>query len=287
MRDFEGKTAVITGAASGIGQALVRHCAEKKMQVALADIDRSGLARFEKILRDTGADVLAVPTDVSKKEDIRALKEIVCDRFGGVDLLFNNAGIGAGASLWESTQEDCQWIMDVNLWGVMHCIREFLPEMIRRKIPGYIINTSSIAGLSTYHPSALYQITKHAVVALSEQLYHDLTIRGVDIGVSVLCPGFVNTRIMDSERSRPKRYTNAPADLRPNPGAAQMEKAFQQMIKDGMSPKEVASIVFDAIEENRFYILTHPDLKPLIDLRLQDIQNESNPTLPPPPPMPE
>ncbi|MCD4735460.1 MAG: SDR family NAD(P)-dependent oxidoreductase [Bacteroidales bacterium] len=151
-------------------------------------------------------------------------------------MLFNNAGVAAGSSLWESTLNDCKWVIDVNLWGIIHCIREFVPIMHKQNTPGHIVNTSSIGGLSTYHPSALYQLTKHGIVALSEQLHHDLAMKGMKVKISVLCPGFVNTKIMDMERNRPEKYSNDSSDSKQMPELANIEETFRQMIKTGMQP---------------------------------------------------
>ena len=148
--------------------------------------------------------------------------------------------------------------MGVNLWGLIHCLREFIPIMLAQKTPGHIVNTSSIAGLTTYHPSALYHFTKHGIVALSEQLYHNLAIRGAHIKVSVLCPGFVNTRIMDAERNRPEKYANPVAESNPDGVPHEGEALFRQMIKNGIPPSEVAEKVFQAIAEDQFFVFTHP-----------------------------
>lgn len=280
MKDFKNKIAVITGAASGIGLGLAEYCAKLEMKIVLADIDETALSLAETELTDAGAEILPVVTDVSKIDDVRALAEKTIDTFGRVDLLFNNAGVATGSSIWESSINDCRWVIDVNLWGIIHCIREFVPIMLRQRTPCHIVNTSSIAGLATYHPSALYQLTKHSIVALSEQLHHDLKIRGAAINVSVMCPGVVNTNIMDAERNRPEHYINDPsgsADHEPD----DMEKAFREMIQAGMPTSVVADIVFKAIEEEKFYITTHPEMKPLVQLRMDGILEERNPVLPP------
>jgi len=272
---------VITGAASGIGFALAELCVEKGIKVVLADIEEPALARAESDLRKAGADVMAVVTDAASREDIRNLAKTTLKTYRRVDLLFNNAGVAAGPALWESTLNDCRWVIDVNLWGMIYCLREFIPLMLEQDTPGHIVNTSSIAGLSTYHPSALYHLTKHGIVALSEQLYHDLALRGAKIGVSVLCPGFVNTRIMDAERNRPAAYANESS--RTAGPADPMEEMFRQMVAAGMPPPEVAQLVFQAIAKKQFFIFTHPDEKSLIKMRMSNILAGRNPVLPPPP----
>jgi NAD(P)-dependent dehydrogenase (short-subunit alcohol dehydrogenase family) len=282
VKKFENKVAVITGAASGIGRALAQRCAQEKMKIVLADIEEKALLAAESELKADGAQVIAILTDIAKHEDVKALAQETINAYQHIDLLFNNAGVAAGAAIWESTLNDCKWVIDVNLWGVIHSIREFVPLMMQQDIPCHIVNTSSIAGLTTYHPSALYQLTKHGIVAISEQLHHDLAIRGANIKVSVLCPGFVNTNIMDAERNRPAEYVNQ-LDERKTADADDMEDAFLQMIKNGMPPTEVATRVFQAIVEEKFYVFTHPELNMLIQARMEDILHGRNPSLPPAP----
>lgn len=281
MKDFNNKVAVITGAASGIGYGLAVHCARKGMKLVLADIEGNALSKTLSEMKVAGAEATAVVTDVSKHQEIKALAEKTINTYEKVDLLFNNAGVATGSSLWESSMNDCKWVIDVNFWGVIHCIREFVPIMLEQKTPCHIVNTSSITGLSTYHPSALYQLTKHSIVALSEQLHHDLTLRKAPIKVSVLCPGFVNTQIMDAERNRPEEYLNTPSGKNRKPGSDEEEQAFRRMIETGMSPLKVAEIVFRAIAEEKFFIFTHPEMKPLIQGRMEDILEGRNPILPP------
>lgn len=281
MRNFKNKVAVITGAASGIGRGLALHCGQKEMKVVLADVEQDALLSLETEMKTAGADTTAVSTDVSKAEDVKILAKKTFEKYGRVDLLFNNAGVSAGSSLWESTKNDCEWVIGVNLWGVINCIRKFVPLMLEQNTSCHIVNTSSITGLSTYHPSALYQLTKHGIVALSEQLYHDLALRGAKIKVSVLCPGFVNTNIMDAERNRPDKYLNDISETEQIPGSVEMESFFRQMIESGMSPAKVAEHVFKAINDENFFVFTHSELKSLIQMRMNDILQERNPTLPP------
>lgn len=280
MKEFKGKVAVITGAASGIGRALADHCRKREMKIVLADVEEHALSSLDKKMNATGADVLSVVTDVAADKDVKALARKTLNKYGRVDLLFCNAGVATGTSLWDSTLKDCKWVVDVNLWGVIHCIRHIVPVMLQQGSPCHIVNTSSMAGISTYHPSAIYHLTKHSVVALSEQLHHDLAIRGTQIKVSVLCPGFVNTNIMDAERNRPEKYTNAQNDIPAFPGFEEMEKNLAKMIKSGMPASEVAEMVFSAIEAERFYIFTHPETVALIQSRMDDMIREKNPELP-------
>ncbi len=281
MKDFKNKVAVITGAASGIGRGLAENCALKEMKIVLADVEEKALFKAESEMQSRGVDIIAVVTDVSKIEDVQALAKQTIDAFGKVDLLFNNAGVATGSSIWESSINDCKWVIGVNLWGVIHCIHEFVPIMLRQGAPCHIVNTSSMAGLATYHPSALYQFTKHGIVALSEQLLHDLEMRRANIMVSVICPGVVNTNIMDAERNRPKKYLNDLSEIAQNHEPDDMEQAFREMMKSGMPASVLAEIVFKAIEEDKFYIITHPEMKSLVQMRMDGIMEERNPVLPP------
>lgn len=280
MKEFKDKVAVVTGAASGIGRALAEQCHERAIKIVMADVEAAALSAAEREIAAAGGDVLAVVTDVSKDDDVRALAGQTLDRFGRVDLLFNNAGVAAGASLWDSSLNDCKWVIDVNLWGVIHCVRHFVPVMLDQESPCHIVNTSSMAGVATYHPSALYHLTKHGVVALSEQVHHDLALRGSQIKVSVLCPGFVNTNIMDAERNRPQQLVNSLPDTGDDPGLKEIEAQMQAMIEAGMPPSELADKVFSAIEDELFYIYTHPEIIPLIESRMNDMRRAKNPVLP-------
>ena len=281
MNAFESKVAVITGAASGIGRGLADRCVQEGMRIVLADIEEKALSSAESEFKAAGAQVLGVPTDISKVADVKFLAQKTINSFGKIDLLFNNAGVATGSSLWESTINDCKWVIDVNLWGTIYCIREFVPIMLEQNTTCHIINTSSIAGLATFHPSALYHLTKHGIVAISEQLYHDLKIRNAKIKVAVLCPAFVNTNIMDAARNRPAAYLDPPSQMPQFPELENAEEDFQKMIQNGMSPSKVADIVFRAISDERFYILTHPEMNSLIKERMEGILQNRHPMLSP------
>lgn len=280
MQEFRDKVAVITGGASGIGLGLAQRCLNEGMKVVLADVEKTALEAAVKELGASGAPVLGVETDVSKEAAVQALADKTLDAFGAVHLLFNNAGVAAGGPIWECSPQDCQWVIGVNLWGVIHGLRIFTPIMISQDTECHIVNTSSTAGLMTAHPSALYQLTKHAVVGLSEQQYHALTLRGSKVGVSVLCPGFVNTKILDAERNRPAVYRNEQPAAPLTPEQEQIRAYFQEMVASGLSPAEVADMVFKAIRANQFYIITHEDMKPLVKLRMEGILAETNPVWP-------
>lgn len=283
MKYFDDTVAVITGAASGIGRGLADHCIRKGIKVVLADVETGSLEETAAALRERGGEVHPVPTDVARAESVRKLSEATLAAYGKVDLLFCNAGVAAGGALWESTPQDCDWVLGVNLWGVIHCIRSFVPLMLGQGTPGHIVNTASVAGLLTFHPSALYHLSKHAIISLSEQLQHDLRLRKAPIGVSVLCPGFVNTRIMDAERNRPDRLRNDPEAVVVPPDGGRLEAAFRERVKAGLSPAAVAERVFAAITEESFIIHTHPGMIPFFQSRFEALGEGRLPDLPPPP----
>jgi NAD(P)-dependent dehydrogenase (short-subunit alcohol dehydrogenase family) len=277
MKTFRDKVAVITGAASGIGRAMADRCAREGMRVVLADVEAPALAQAEAEIRGAGGDVLAVLTDVSQAGDVEALARKTLEAYGAVHLLCNNAGVAAGSTAWESTIHDWQWVIGVNLWGILHGLRAFLPIMLDQDAEGHILNTASVAGLISYAPEAPYHLTKHAVVALSEKLYYDLAQRGARVQVSVLCPGLVNTRIMDAARNRPRELQDDPPATALTPEVVAAVKAYRQAIEAGMSPDEVADRVFQAIRDGQFYILTHPEFTPLIEARMAALLHGQNP----------
>jgi len=279
MKEFRNKVAVITGAASGIGRAIAGRCVNEGMKVVLADIEDLALAKAEQELKASGASVLAVRTDVSKADEVETLAQKTLDAFGAVHLLFNNAGVGAGSTIWESTLADWQWVIGVNLWGVIHGIRIFVPLMLSQDTECYIVNTASIAGLLPYHPTCTYQVTKHAVVALSENLYYSLAKRNAKIKTSVLCPGWVKTQILDCGRNRPAELQNEPMNAQLEQEDEAVKQMFLHAIEAGVSPHQVADDVFKAIQAEQFYILTHGEFNPTIQKRMQNILFQRNPVL--------
>ena len=280
MKEFQGKVAVVTGAASGIGRALAERCAKEEMKVVLADIEEQALMQASRDLAAQGAQVLAVPTDVSQAGEVETLARKAFETYSAVHLLFNNAGVGAGKSAWESSLADWEWVLGVNLWGVIHGIHFFVPRMLEQRSEGHIVNTASMAGL-TYGPGqSIYKVSKHGVVSLSETLYYELALRGASLKVSVLCPGLVSTNILDARRNRPARLQDASVKEPLSPQAEAVVQRFQQAVREAMPPGQVADIVFEAIREERFYILTHPTWKAAIQIRMEDILQERNPTLP-------
>jgi NAD(P)-dependent dehydrogenase (short-subunit alcohol dehydrogenase family) len=281
MKDFKGKVAVITGAASGIGYALAERCAKEGMKVVLAGINEDTLKKAEKEIRKTEATTLVVKTDVSKAGDVENLAKKTIEKFGAVNLLFNNAGFGIFSSVWESSLADWEWILGVDLWGVIYGIHFFVPIMIERGKECHIINTAGGAGLIS-PPFNPYAVAKHGVVILSEMLYRELELKGHNIGVSVLCPGFTQTKAMEAERNRPEKLRNIKgkgSTETTDPNVQAFVKTAKQLLENGMPPQQLADIVFKALREKKFYIF--PDSafdKSRIRARMEDILQERNPT---------
>jgi len=266
MENLQGKVAVITGGASGIGWAVARRAAAEGMKVVIADIEEGALKQAERELTSQGTDAIAVATDVADAASVRELRERALRRYGAVHLVHNNAGVGGGGPIWEVPEEDWRWIVGVNLWGVIHGVAAFVPLLIEQG-EGHVVNTASIAGLTTAPFIGPYNATKQAVVAISETLYKDLEAAGVSgVGVSVLCPGFVQTRIADAGRNRPDW---APA--RDVENAEEVRATIQDLVDGGIPPSVVADMVLDAVRTDTFYIRTHPELDAAIRTRFEDI----------------
>jgi NAD(P)-dependent dehydrogenase (short-subunit alcohol dehydrogenase family) len=265
MEDLQGKVAVITGGASGIGRAVAERAAAEGMKIVLGDIEEGPLAGAADDLAAAGAEAIGVRTDVADRASVEALRDRALDRFGAVHLVHNNAGIGLGGPIWEVTEEDWRWILGVNLWGVIHGVATFTPLLLEQG-EGHIVNTASVAGLIVAPFLGPYNATKQAVVAISETLYKDLQAVVAPVGVSVLCPGFVQTRIAESDRNRPDW-----APDRDTTGAAEVQGVVQNLVDGGIAPATVADRVIDAVRTNTFYILTHPELDIAITTRFDDI----------------
>jgi NAD(P)-dependent dehydrogenase (short-subunit alcohol dehydrogenase family) len=280
MRDFDGKVAVITGAASGIGRGLSERAAQEGMKVVLADIEEEALLQAEEEMKAAGATVVSVVTDVSRYDQVESLARRTLDAFGAVHLLCNNAGVTVGGSIWESTLTDWEWVMGVNLWGVIYGVRVFVPIMLEQDTECHIVNTASMAALMSYPGRGIYKVTKHGVLTLSETLYHELSGRGGKIKVSVLCAGAVRTRILDSARNRPPQLLDDPDQRKPSPVDEAMEEVLRQSLEAGLSPSEVADLVFDGIANEKLYIITHPHFKPMIQVWMDDFIRERNPVNP-------
>jgi len=231
-------------------------------------------------LAATGADVVGLRCDVSKGEEVEALAQLALSAFGGINLLFNNAGVGSGGLIWENTVKDWEWVLGVNVWGVIHGVRIFTPLMLEQAkrepdYEGYIVNTASMAGLLSPQLMGAYNLSKHAVVSLSETLFHDLHSVTSQIGCSVLCPAFVPTGISNSHRSRPAELQN---ETSPTESMVVAQKMTHKAVSSGkMTATDVAQITFEAIRENRFYIVTHPKIMATVKMRLEDIEHLQNP----------
>lgn len=282
-KDLAGKVAVITGAGSGFGREFARLAAKLQMKLVLADVQKDALEATCGELTAQGVDAIAQLTDVRKGEEVAALAAVTMQRFGAVHLLFNNAGVGAGGLLWENTLADWEWVLGVNLWGVVHGVRVFTPIMLElmRADPeyaGHIVNTASIAGLLSPPGLGVYNVSKHAVVTLSETLFHDLQQVGARIGVSVLCPAFVPTGIAHSYRNRPPELTNTAP---PTPSQLLVQAQTKKAVESGhLTAEQVAEMTFAAIAENRFYVITHPKILSSVAQRLTDITELRNPSDP-------
>ena len=246
------------------------------MKVVLADVEEGALARAEAEMRETGATVLSVVTDVSKGADIEKLAQETLDAFGAVHVVCNNAGVtDRGGAIWQKTLADWEWVMGANLWGVIHGVRVFVPIMLEQGDEGHVVNTASLAGLMAGGGNT-YGVTKHGVVSLSESLYLELQTAGAKISASVLCPGWVNTDILDAERNRPPELANPAQE--PDPIVEEGRKMVRGLLESGLSPDNVADQVFNAIRDDRFYILTHPEMTPVVERRMNDILGGRNPT---------
>lgn len=254
MKDLQGRVAVITGAASGIGLALAQGCAQAGMRLVLADIEPGALERARAQFEEQGTPVLARQTDVCSAEQVQALADAAFERFGAVHLLCNNAGVASPAhqlAAWEVPLSDWHWILDVNLLGVVHGLRAFVPRMLAQGEEGHVVNTASLAGLVA--GSGPYHASKHGVVCLSEGLYLDLHRRNAPISASVLCPGHIRTAIADAERNRPDVPDDWSDQVRQQ-GLAQAD-AFRKLLEQGYPPEQVATAVLDAVRADRFYIV--------------------------------
>ena len=270
MKELKGKVAAVTGAASGLGRAMAAAFSAEGMDVALADVDEKGLEATAAACRTR---VVAMRVDVSRGEQVDGFRDAAVSKLGNVHVVCNNAGVSPLGAVWEASLADWQWILGVNLWGVIHGVRAFTPHLVAQN-EGHIVNTASVAGLISPPGMGAYNVTKHAVVALSESLHHDLRGRGSAVGVSVLCPAYVPTGIADSERSRPKELAAAAKSAETIAREAILKKAVSS---GKISADQVARAVVAAVKEDRFYILTHPRIKGAIGARMEDILQERAP----------
>ncbi len=284
MKTFKGRTAVLTGAASGFGLEVARIAAREGMNVVLADVQADALANAAKEIEGLGASVLAQQVDVSKAEQIEALAAATVQRFGAPHLVFNNAGVGAGGLIWEHTVKDWEWTIGVNVMGVAHGVRVFTPLMLEAakqdpNFEGHIVNTASMAGLLNAPNMGAYNVSKHAVVSLSETLYQDLSLVTDQVTASVLCPFFVPTGIHLSHRNRPAEMKDS--GIKPTASQRIAHAMSSKAVESGkVSAADVAAMVFDALREKRFYIYSHPKALASVQVRLEDVMLGRNPTDP-------
>lgn len=281
MAEFEdslvGAVAVITGGASGMGRSLAERFGSAGCRLVIADIEESALEQAIAELTSAGTEAIGVPTDVSDEASMDDLAATTFARYDKVDLLFNNAGVGGGGTIDTLTADDWAWILGVNVWGVIHGLRVFLPHMIERDA-GYIVNTGSVAGHTSYAGIGPYSASKHAVVSISETLHAELYQAHSAVGVSVLCPGLVNTRIIDSERNRPEQLNHPLIPDEDVEAAAAISAVAEEIYAQALDPAIVADKVFAAMEARQFYIWTDDVFRGAIARRHTDIQESRNPS---------
>lgn len=282
MRQLQGRVAVVTGAASGIGLAMARRFAGAGMNLVMADVEATALQAAADELERSGARVVAVRTDVGDEAQVQALAERAWAAFGAVHLVCNNAGVASPAlrtRAWESSLADWEWILRVNLMGVLHGVRAFVPRMLASGEEGHVVNTASVAGLLT--GANPYHVSKHGVACVTEGLYKDLKTMGSKVSASVLCPGLIRTAILDAERNRPAALGRTELAALPE-DVQRWASGFRQALQGGYEPSVVADAVHDAVIEDRYYIVpAQPFLQDLVRTRMEDIIARRNPTLPP------
>lgn len=280
MKNFQDKVAVITGGASGFGREFATIAAGLGMKLVLADVQQDALDKVKSELEAQGVQVLTMRCDVRHAAEVQALADATMAKFGAVHLVFNNAGVGAGGLVWESTQADWEWVLGVNLWGVIHGVRIFTPLMLEcakreEGYQGHIVNTASMAGLLNAPTMGIYNVSKHAVVSLSETLYQDLKLVEAPIGASVLCPYFVPTGINKSERNRPD---DVQSDAKLTVSQLAAQAMSDKAVSSGkVSAAQVAQWTFDAIRDEKFYIYSHPEALGNVQKRMEDIVLQRNP----------
>ena len=282
ITDFKGKTAVLTGAGSGFGLECARIGAKLGMNLVLADVQQDALDAATSEMQALGAQVLPFKLDVSSASQMQAMGAAVLARFGAPHLVFNNAGVGSGGLIWENSVKDWEWVLGVNVMGVAHGVRVFTPMMLEAANKdaawqGHIVNTASMAGLLNAPNMGVYNVSKHAVVSLSETLYQDLSLVTDQISASVLCPFFVATGISQSHRNRPSELRGSKPTKSQLIGQAMSDKAVSS---GKVSAADVAQLVFDAVASNQFYIYSHPKAIKSVQTRLEDIVQTRNPTDP-------
>lgn len=278
MDQFDKRVAVITGGASGIGYAMAERFSKEGMRIVIADIEQATLDRAVAQLKQAGAEIIGVRTDVADLESVRNLAKVAVDTYGSVHLLCNNAGVQVTAPSWQIPMSEWKWGLGVNLWGVVHGHHVFVPLMLEQNEPCHIVNTASMAGLITAPMMGCYAVTKHAVVALSEVLAAEMKQFGAQIGVSVLCPGFVQTALHESDRNRPQSDE-------PDPVTPEMREMLKQsvtsLVNGGKQAEEIAEVVLAGVRANKVHILSHPEMIAMFEKRVERIVSAAR-TMPPP-----
>jgi NAD(P)-dependent dehydrogenase (short-subunit alcohol dehydrogenase family) len=278
LTEFDGKVAVVTGAASGIGRAMCEKFASLGMRVVMADVEGDRLRQSAEQIEATGVDVLAVTVDVSRADELSRLAENTIGRFGKVHVLCNNAGVFAGGLTWDAIGSDWEWVLGVNLYGVLHGIRAFVPIMLEQNEPGHVVNTCSMAGLINTPLSGAYNVSKHAALSLTETLYHELRMKQSPVGCSALCPELIRTGIANSDRNRPPHLKRP--DHADTPEMELVEEAIRSSIETGLDPSVMAERVYQGIKQDRFYLLAEEgtNWEAACLARLEDIRLRRNPT---------
>lgn len=282
MDEFDGKVAVITGGASGIGLAMARRFGAEGMKLVIADIQQDALDRAVVLLNGEGIETVGVRADVSDRAQVETIADVALDTHGAVHLAVNNAGVGVGGLTWELSEADWRWVIDVDLWGVIHGVGVFTPLIIEAG-GGHVVNTASMAGLTSTPFMSPYNVAKHGVVTLSETMFHELAMAAPSVGITVVCPGWVQTGINRSERNRPTDGTHAvatggDADVA-DASAGVISSMIDNLIADGLSPATVADQIFDAVVANRFYVLTHPEWAGMVRKNTEIMLGGGNPEM--------
>lgn len=282
MKQLRDRVAVVTGGASGIGLATAERLAAEGMKLVLSDIEEAALEKACAGLAERGAEVVAVRTDVSDPAAVDALAKATLDRYGAVHVVFNNAGVCVPGALFESPLEDLRWTIDVNLWGVIHGMRSFVPILLEQGVEGHVVNTASMAALTSNPYLDIYTVSKHGVIAASECLYKELQMLGSPVRASVVCPGFIATNLMTGDRNRPGDPTRDPERRELSAGGQMMNELLVAGTgSGGWPPSKVADAVVDAIREERFYVIpAQEEIKAGLYQRLDELREERNPGMP-------
>lgn len=276
--DYKGQVAVITGAANGIGKELAKDCFKKGMKLALADINAQELAEVEAELKGQGAELITAVFDVGNYDDMKAFAKDVYDKFATVDYFFNNAGVAVVGNIWSMSMKDWKWGFDTNVMGLVHGIKAFVPTMIEQDKESRIINTASVAGLLISPNSPVYVSSKHAAVALTEVLNLQLQLAGAKVRASCLCPGFVVTDLHNSDRHRPSELqNNANEPYYQSEDYLTKKAIMEQLVLGGITLEKEIELIWAALENDQFFIITHPEYKPVIQMRMQNILEEKRP----------